>query len=43
MDFVHAFPQADPEIPVYMELPIGFDAPEEEYCKSYVLKLNKSL
>ncbi len=26
-----------------MELPIGFDAPEEENCRSYVLKLNKSL
>ena len=25
--FVLAFPQADLEIPVYMELPIGFDAP----------------
>jgi hypothetical protein len=26
-----------------MELPIGFDAPERGYCKSYVLRLNKSL
>ena len=26
-----------------MELPIGFDAPEGEYCKPYVLRLNKSL
>ena len=26
IDFVLAFPQADLEIPVYMELPIGFDA-----------------
>jgi hypothetical protein len=43
IDFVLAFPQADLEIPVYMELPIGFDAPEGEYCKSYVLRLNKSL
>jgi hypothetical protein len=38
-----AFPQADLNIPVFMELPIGFDPPEEEYCKSYVLRLNKSL
>jgi hypothetical protein len=43
IDFVLAFPQADLEIPVYMELPIGFDAPEGEHCKSYVLRLNKSL
>ncbi len=26
-----------------MELLIGFDPPEEEYCKSFVLRLNKSL
>jgi hypothetical protein len=26
-----------------MELPIGFDPPEGEYCKSYVLRLNNSL
>ena len=38
-----AFPQADLEIPVYMELPIGFEAPEGEHRKSYVLRLNKSL
>jgi len=43
IDFVLAFPQADLKIPVYMELPIGFDAPEGEHCKSYVLRLNKSL
>jgi len=43
IDFALAFPQADLEIPVYMELPIGFDAPEGEYRKSYVLRLNKSL
>jgi hypothetical protein len=35
-DFVLAFPQTDLEIPVYMELPIGFDAPEGEHHKSYV-------
>ncbi len=43
IDFVLAFSQADLKIPVYMELPIGFDPPEGEYCKSYVLRLNKSL
>ena len=42
-DFVLAFPQADLEIPVYIELPIGFDDTEGEYRKSYVLRLNKSL
>jgi hypothetical protein len=43
IDFVLAFPQANLEIPVYMELPIGFDAPNGENCKFYVLRLNKSL
>jgi hypothetical protein len=45
IDFVLAFPQADLKIPVYMELLISFDPPdpEGEYCKSYVLRLNKSL
>jgi hypothetical protein len=42
-DFVLAFPQADIEIPVYIKLPIGFEAPDRENCKTYVLKLNKSL
>jgi hypothetical protein len=41
--FVLAFPQADLEIPVYMELPIGFDATDGKSCKFDVLKLNKSL
>ncbi len=40
---VVAFPQADLEIPVYMELPISFEAPDKENYKTYVLKLNKSL
>ncbi len=43
IDFVLAFPQADLEVPVYMELPIGFDTPNGENCKFYVLRLNKSL
>jgi hypothetical protein len=29
IDFVLAFSQADLEVPVYMELPMGFDAPEK--------------
>ena len=43
IDFVLAFPQADLEVPVYMELPLGFDAPDNESRKFYVLRLNKSL
>jgi hypothetical protein len=43
IDFVLAFVQADLEISVYMELPIGFDAPNGENHKFYVLRLNKSL
>ncbi len=43
IDFVLAFPQADLEVPVYMELPLGFDAPDNESRKLYVLRLNKSL
>jgi hypothetical protein len=39
---VLAFPQADLEIPVFMELPIGFDTPDNEEHRFYVLKLNKS-
>ena len=43
IDFVLAFPQADLEVPVYMELPLGFDAPDNENRKFYILRLNKSL
>ncbi len=43
IDFVLAFPQADLEIPVFMELPIGFDTPDNKERRFYVLKLNKSL
>jgi hypothetical protein len=42
-DFVLAFPQADLEVPVYIELPLGFDAPDNESQKFNVLHLNKSL
>jgi hypothetical protein len=43
IDFVLAFPQADLEVPVYMELLLGFDAPQNGSRKLYVLCLNKSL
>jgi hypothetical protein len=43
VDFVLAFPQADLEVPVYMELPLGFDAPQSGNRKLYFLQLNKSL
>jgi hypothetical protein len=43
IDFVLAFPQAELQIPVYMELPIDFDAPEKENHTSYVLKLIRNL
>ncbi len=43
IDFVLAFPQADLKVPVYMELTLGFDAPENGSQKLYVLCLNKSL
>jgi hypothetical protein len=41
IDLVLTFTQADLEVPVYMELPLGFDAPENESQKFYVLRLNK--
>ncbi len=43
IDFLLAFPQADLEVPVFMELPLGFDAPDSQNQKHYVLQLNKSL
>jgi hypothetical protein len=43
IDFVLAFPQADLEVPVFMELPLGFNAPDSQHRKHYVLQLNKSL
>jgi hypothetical protein len=30
MDFVLAFPRTDLEVPVFMELPLGFDAPDSQ-------------
>jgi len=43
IDFVLAFPHADLDVPVFMELPLGFDAPDSQKWKHYVLRLNKSL
>ena len=40
IDFVLAFPQADLKIPVWMELPYGF---EFEGSRKYILRLNKNL
>lgn len=40
IDFVLAFPQADLEVPVYMEMPVGFSC---EDARLYVLRLNKNL
>jgi hypothetical protein len=45
IDFVLALPQADLDVPVYMELPAGVnpvDVSDIDQCR-YVLKLNKSL
>ena len=43
VDFVLAFPHADLKVPVYMELPLGFDALQNGNRKLYILQLNKSL
>jgi hypothetical protein len=45
VDFVLAFLQADLEIPVFMELPLGFDAPDSQMLEAlpHVLQINKSL
>ena len=43
IDFILAFSQADLEISVCMELPIGFGPPDNQNWKHYVLQLNKRL
>ena len=45
IDFVLAFPQADLNVYIWMELPIGFVINEAAYgeSRSYVLNLNKNL
>jgi hypothetical protein len=45
IDFVLAFPQADLDVPVYMELPAGINptnVSDGDRCR-YILKLDKSL
>ena len=41
IDFVLAFTQTDLEVPVYMEIPMGFVPEHDEQRRRYVLKLNK--
>ena len=43
IDFVLIFPQADLDIPVYMELPLGMEIPGAAYKRQYVLHLKKNL
>ncbi len=44
IDFVLAFPQADLDIDIWMELPIGFQMIEDpDQSQLYVLKLKKNL
>jgi len=45
IDFVLAFPQADLDVPVYMELPYGVTPvdTDDSNSRKYVLRLNKSL
>ena len=45
IDFVLDFPQADLDVDIWMELPIGFFIDEAAYGKSrsYFLKLNNNL
>jgi hypothetical protein len=40
IDFILAFPQAELDVDIYMELPYGFDI---DGSKRYILKLNKNL
>jgi len=42
MDFILAFPQADLDVDVFMELPFGFEQQSSD-GQRHVLKLNKSL
>ena len=43
IDFVLAFPQAELEVPVYMELPAGFNPKGGGSKKGFVLKVVKNL
>ena len=39
IDFTLVFPQADTDVDIFVELPIGVDAPNGEVRKDYVLYL----
>ena len=43
IDFTLAFPQADTDVDIFMELPIGVDVPKGKIRKDYVLYLLKNL
>jgi hypothetical protein len=43
LDFVLAFPQADLDTPVFMEIPVGVSVDGIHQNKAYVLRLRKSL
>ena len=43
VDFVLAFPQADLDTPVYMELPVGMEIEGAAYPGEYIIELKKSL
>ncbi len=45
INFVLTFPQADLDVPVYMELPVGVNPVDvtDNNQRRYVLKLNKNL
>ena len=43
IDFVLAFPQADLDVPVYMEIPMGMQVPGSNYDREHVLLLKKNL
>ena len=42
IDFVLAFPQANPDVLIFMELPVGFTV-QGRNCGEYIIKLNKLL
>ena len=43
IDFVLAFTQTELEVPVYMDIPMGFVPEHDIQRRKYVLKLNRSL
>ena len=43
INFILAFPQADLEVPVYMELTMGFECEDDSNRKKYFFCLNVSL